>query len=829
MMKSPTSLIRFRNAVGVMLAMSAIFAVVISTISIPGDRAAAQNPDESADAITARAAAWWNALDAEKRTNAIFGKDYDHDTDTSDDDPAGESEGRQLPPEASAEYDALVANGTAATGTPPTGGVIGKNNVTALVDGDSDAPGDIYAVGEQIDDTENAASGNGHQALRGFQSVELWWDHLTCLEARIAVGEDNNDPLLDTDTNTDGNQLEDSAVCDLNLNDAGDAIAPAVKAYSDVKSMVDAVGQAILGLDAPGSPSSNDNARAEAWWGKLSGTQRANALYGAVAGAVAVDTDDTATTDVDESEDELHEQARADYDDLNDATKTLVNDRWQWVYNGGSGDDDLAAVISWWNGTSCAQMRTAVGIDNEPPASIAGDGSDYCAMWDGLQADPPVDAGQMRQARVLDVGQAILGTAKPVPQVAAWWNTLNMDQMVYVVYGNPPMRTAYDDPNDDPDAGATVTRVTDEDKAVFQKMYAGLDDNDGIRVDGAAIALNTHLPAYVATMLGRNGLNVDTPTAAPDGDDADTDPDYYYYSAKAIVNALANEIFDPPTMLTAFVRPDGSLVGTNAEDDTTTVGPVADDDDFDWPYHATNGPANVGDWWETTDCRVMRIAVGEDNNYLNGAVEDDAGTTDVDETMDAETSIYCGHLPGAAAANADGSNVLSEMAQERVAEVGAALLGLSVTSNELHAGRPSFNEAAEGDPVIMGTAQVGSPLTVDTTRITDGDRLGDFSYQWLRDGDPISGATGSSYTLTAADAGARISIRVSFVDDERFPEERTSPESLGTSMVVGSPGEISRIEPVIRSVTLSAGDTVILSVDIYGLQNAKDNTLDGIF
>ena len=37
MMKSPTSLIRFRNAVGVVLALSAVFAVVISTISLTSD------------------------------------------------------------------------------------------------------------------------------------------------------------------------------------------------------------------------------------------------------------------------------------------------------------------------------------------------------------------------------------------------------------------------------------------------------------------------------------------------------------------------------------------------------------------------------------------------------------------------------------------------------------------------------------------------------------------------------------------------------------------------------------------------------------------------
>lgn len=34
-----------------------------------------------------------------------------------------------------------------------------------------------------------------------------------------------------------------------------------------------------------------------------------------------------------------------------------------------------------------------------------------------------------------------------------------------------------------------------------------------------------------------------------------------------------------------------------------------------------------------------------------------------------------------------------------------------------------------------------------------------FSYQWLRDGRPIGGATGTSYTLTAADAGHRVAFQ----------------------------------------------------------------------
>ena len=55
MMKSPTSLIRIRNAVGVMLALSAIFAVVLSAISLPSDEADAQVADADGLMSMARA------------------------------------------------------------------------------------------------------------------------------------------------------------------------------------------------------------------------------------------------------------------------------------------------------------------------------------------------------------------------------------------------------------------------------------------------------------------------------------------------------------------------------------------------------------------------------------------------------------------------------------------------------------------------------------------------------------------------------------------------------------------------------------------------------
>ena len=55
-------------------------------------------------------------------------------------------------------------------------------------------------------------------------------------------------------------------------------------------------------------------------------------------------------------------------------------------------------------------------------------------------------------------------------------------------------------------------------------------------------------------------------------------------------------------------------------------------------------------------------------------------------------------------------------------------------------------------------------LTANTSGISDADGLGAFSYQWLRGGVAIGGATASTYTLGDADVGAQISVQVSYTD-----------------------------------------------------------------
>jgi hypothetical protein len=61
-------------------------------------------------------------------------------------------------------------------------------------------------------------------------------------------------------------------------------------------------------------------------------------------------------------------------------------------------------------------------------------------------------------------------------------------------------------------------------------------------------------------------------------------------------------------------------------------------------------------------------------------------------------------------------------------------------------------------PEVSGVAKVGLALRCSEGLWTT--RVDSYAYAWVRDGQPIGGATGSSYTLVAADQGHRVGCRV---------------------------------------------------------------------
>ena len=85
------------------------------------------------------------------------------------------------------------------------------------------------------------------------------------------------------------------------------------------------------------------------------------------------------------------------------------------------------------------------------------------------------------------------------------------------------------------------------------------------------------------------------------------------------------------------------------------------------------------------------------------------------------------------------------------------------------------NSPARGLPTITGTASEGGTLTANLGTIADTDGLpGSYTYQWKRDGSPISGETSSTYTVASADVGKTITVTVSFTDNAENQESRTS-------------------------------------------------------
>ena len=96
------------------------------------------------------------------------------------------------------------------------------------------------------------------------------------------------------------------------------------------------------------------------------------------------------------------------------------------------------------------------------------------------------------------------------------------------------------------------------------------------------------------------------------------------------------------------------------------------------------------------------------------------------------------------------------------------------------------NREATGKPTIGGTPQVGETLTADTANITDEDGLTKVSYryQWNAGGSDISGATGSTHTLTYSEQGQTIQVRVTFTDDRDNAETLTS---IATAEVAAAP------------------------------------------
>ncbi|PSL17611.1 Ig-like domain-containing protein [Shimia abyssi] len=97
----------------------------------------------------------------------------------------------------------------------------------------------------------------------------------------------------------------------------------------------------------------------------------------------------------------------------------------------------------------------------------------------------------------------------------------------------------------------------------------------------------------------------------------------------------------------------------------------------------------------------------------------------------------------------------------------------------------AVNDAPEGVVTLSGFSIEGLPIDAVTDALSDVDVLGDFTYQWRRNGEDIGEATGERYIPVAADINNFLSVLVSYTDGGGTAEEVISEASA-----IIAPGDV---------------------------------------
>jgi hypothetical protein len=210
----------------------------------------------------------------------------------------------------------------------------------------------------------------------------------------------------------------------------------------------------------------------------------------------------------------------------------------------------------------------------------------------------------------------------------------------------------------------------------------------------------------------------------------------------------------------------------HAEDMTTTISGVVALDDVPVSgvevcasvsvYSQTAGAVQAAGPCVTTDgSGTYRIVFALSSASSEASVWADPGTTYAD--------VFPQTIAGAAGRNRDGYFTINPG--------DSAIKNISVRS---YAAEVVADPITGSRPVIAGKVKVGKRLTVQAG--TWGPGSVQLSYQWLRNGKVIVGATNSTYKLVKADRRKKIQVKVTATADGRLP---VAKESQKTKKVTG--------------------------------------------
>ncbi len=195
------------------------------------------------------------------------------------------------------------------------------------------------------------------------------------------------------------------------------------------------------------------------------------------------------------------------------------------------------------------------------------------------------------------------------------------------------------------------------------------------------------------------------------------------------------------------------------------------------------GPFHVRTTAATYDVELDDLPAGTEITDAEGRVMDPADLTDSSEfhlVVPAGTPAGDGDATVQATAPlATGRVMFATNYQEEPSQ--SLIVASSPTFAISEAVHVSWTEAQvrAGNVTVAGYPVVGETVTAGTTG-WEPDSV-ELTYRWLRDGEPIKGADGSTYTLSGDDDGHTISVRVVGSAPRHLDAERTSDDVDVTS------------------------------------------------
>ena len=151
---------------------------------------------------------------------------------------------------------------------------------------------------------------------------------------------------------------------------------------------------------------------------------------------------------------------------------------------------------------------------------------------------------------------------------------------------------------------------------------------------------------------------------------------------------------------------------------------------------------------------------------------------------------------------------------------GVFTIGVQDTVKNFNFDGPSPAPTATTLPSLPATSTVGQKLTLNPGVWTE---TPTFTYQWLRNGTTIAGAVGTTYTVTAADAGTDLTVRVGATQTGSTPGSAVSTASevqqLKSTVTAkgkpdtGSKSDTVKIKAKVKVTGLAASGKVKVTLD----------------